>query len=528
MDVVASVGLDPGPTAELLGIVGENLGDLVLVEARSVGSSDINGTTRWAPEMGSEHSIGSALLAPLLQDGCTIGVLAVATRERRTFSDADGSLLLLLAKQAVTAIAADHGREKQRARSEKLQLVVRELNDRSSAMNRAREARECLVDVALAGGGLPGLAAALAELVDQPVAIASVSGVILCTGHSRESDVGAFDQAGIAKDVRRACERRSKLESISPVHAYDVSVDGQVSGFLVVLERSSLNDALETVLKEASVIVAGEMFRERSLSDAEARFHGGALEGLIFSSEQSDPGWSRGQAALLGLGVDQTHCMIAARPAVGIPAPERTVVVEAGLRAASRVGLQGLFGTADETTVALLASGDRSLGRESAEEWIEDFAGELQKRGAEGEMSFGISRIDKGQGNPRSGYMTASQALAVGQLSSGKLVTHFEDVELFATLVDVTKHEQLKRYVECAIGRLLDYDEEKDSNLAGTLEVYLDCSGVAVHAARKLFLHPHSLRYRLRRIVEIQQIDLDDSMSRLTAHLALKLRPLLG
>jgi DNA-binding PucR family transcriptional regulator len=64
--------------------------------------------------------------------------------------------------------------------------------------------------------------------------------------------------------------------------------------------------------------------------------------------------------------------------------------------------------------------------------------------------------------------------------------------------------------------------------MARTLETYLDCSGVARHAAKALFLHPHSLRYRLRRIGEIQGIDLTDPMERLSTHLALKLRVLMG
>ena len=62
------------------------------------------------------------------------------------------------------------------------------------------------------------------------------------------------------------------------------------------------------------------------------------------------------------------------------------------------------------------------------------------------------------------------------------------------------------------------------SMLIRTLETYLDLGGDAQRTAAQLHLHRTSLYYRLGRIAEILQADLDDGLTRLELHLALKSR----
>jgi DNA-binding PucR family transcriptional regulator len=203
-------------------------------------------------------------------------------------------------------------------------------------------------------------------------------------------------------------------------------------------------------------------------------------------------------------------------------------VLAATRRAAARSGLQSLVGTVDGTLAAVLTSGDRTLSRTCVDQWIADVRSELAARSGAVSLVFGISPVPCASGEIADAFSRASQALAVCRLGAGQEITHFDDVNLIATLIDITKADAVERYVEQTIGRLEDYDRRKRTDLAHTLETYLDCSGVARHAAKALYLHPHSLRYRLRRIVEIQALDLDDPMTRLSTHLALKLRALIA
>jgi DNA-binding PucR family transcriptional regulator len=69
---------------------------------------------------------------------------------------------------------------------------------------------------------------------------------------------------------------------------------------------------------------------------------------------------------------------------------------------------------------------------------------------------------------------------------------------------------------------LVDHDSSKDSSYVETLRAYLAAFGDVTAAAASLNVHPNTFRYRLRRLVEISGIDLDDPEQRLVAELQLQ------
>lgn len=73
------------------------------------------------------------------------------------------------------------------------------------------------------------------------------------------------------------------------------------------------------------------------------------------------------------------------------------------------------------------------------------------------------------------------------------------------------------------IALLLEYDERNDAGLAETLEAWLDAFGDVRVAAANLFIHPNTLRYRLRRLREVSGLDLDDPEQRFAAMLQLRI-----
>ncbi|MEU0316458.1 helix-turn-helix domain-containing protein [Nocardioides sp. NPDC006273] len=73
------------------------------------------------------------------------------------------------------------------------------------------------------------------------------------------------------------------------------------------------------------------------------------------------------------------------------------------------------------------------------------------------------------------------------------------------------------------IARLLDYDERNDSGLSETLDAWLDANGDVRTAAATLFIHPNTLRYRLRRLEQVSGLDLSDPEQRFAAMLQLRI-----
>ena len=59
-----------------------------------------------------------------------------------------------------------------------------------------------------------------------------------------------------------------------------------------------------------------------------------------------------------------------------------------------------------------------------------------------------------------------------------------------------------------AVGRLAAYDEQRQTQLLQTLEEFLRRRGNISATAEALFVHPNTLRQRLRRIGELADLDL--------------------
>ncbi|HEX3785754.1 MAG TPA: helix-turn-helix domain-containing protein [Pseudonocardiaceae bacterium] len=75
------------------------------------------------------------------------------------------------------------------------------------------------------------------------------------------------------------------------------------------------------------------------------------------------------------------------------------------------------------------------------------------------------------------------------------------------------------------LGPVLDYDAEHGGSLIGTLSVFLDCAGSWAKAAAALHVHVNTLRYRISRIEELADVDLDDFAARVDVYLALHADP---
>ena len=77
------------------------------------------------------------------------------------------------------------------------------------------------------------------------------------------------------------------------------------------------------------------------------------------------------------------------------------------------------------------------------------------------------------------------------------------------------------------LGTLVEHDRTRNGNLVGTLKAYLE-EGEQQAAARRLRIHPNTLRYRLDRVREISGAELDDPETRLNLAVALRVQGLLG
>ena len=126
-------------------------------------------------------------------------------------------------------------------------------------------------------------------------------------------------------------------------------------------------------------------------------------------------------------------------------------------------------------------------------------------------LKAGYSRVMEGHMNLRRQYVQAKTALDVGSRKKPYLWIHyFSQVALTYILEQATR--RLPGTMICHEGllELKKHDKENQTQYMETLRVYLEQHLSATQAARELFIHRSTFLYRLDRIKEILQLELDD------------------
>jgi DNA-binding PucR family transcriptional regulator len=135
-------------------------------------------------------------------------------------------------------------------------------------------------------------------------------------------------------------------------------------------------------------------------------------------------------------------------------------------------------------------------------------------RAAVGSIGQGLTRV------PRSRW-EADQVL---RIPTAPAVANVEDVRshvVLQRLVDLARDDDQVRTGK--VQMLVQHDADHNSAYIETLTAYLDAFGDVRAAAGALDIHPNTFRYRVRRIVELAGLDLDDPVERLVTQFQLEI-----
>lgn len=144
-------------------------------------------------------------------------------------------------------------------------------------------------------------------------------------------------------------------------------------------------------------------------------------------------------------------------------------------------------------------------------------------------ITIGIGKIKQDIVDIYSSYKEAKDVIQLGlhKKSEGSSeIYDYAEMEpeiLLQQLPELT----LTSYLTSTLDPLIRYDQENDTNLLRTLEVFLMYRGKIEDTARSLFLHRNTVKFRINRVEEILNIDLRDGEEWFRLQLGLKVARLL-
>ncbi len=187
----------------------------------------------------------------------------------------------------------------------------------------------------------------------------------------------------------------------------------------------------------------------------------------------------------------------------------------------------------DDTYISCEAEGMRAFvipyKEKSSEPWLthaETLSARIKELNPGVKVRLGAGRLITTALDLPDAYGEARQALVVGSMidADGEFLLGYAELGIKRLLYLIIDHPESDRFLEENLSLLEAYDEEWESELVETLRVYVEHGANLNSTARSLFIHRHTLRYRLEQIADILKVDIDSQEVLLNLQIAYLIR----
>jgi DNA-binding PucR family transcriptional regulator len=415
---------------------------------------------------------------------------------------------------------------------------TRLVNEQYALLQRSIAAQERLQRIVLSERGLEAIVGALATLIGGPALVFDGRGelqamrtfrreldpeIVTALGEELRERARRGDGRGFVPGHPELATRGLAL----PVGGGDQPERALPQAWLVAAkDADGLAEIDRLILHQAVTVVALELLRRRVADSTERRLAGDVLSAVI-DGELEGAELSR-RLEPFGLGARVT--------ALVVGPTERTTpeACEAALTDALRAeAVSGLVAASDRYVVALLPG------------FLDDELFELSERAvaATGEAIGARPLAGAGRtvpaGRAREAYHEARCALEARELGSTTgngangsqpvmSVATYRDLGSFELLLSLQDSDALRLFCESLLGPIEHGEGHYGGELMRSLEAFIECNGQWEAAARRLYCHRHTLRYRIRKVEELTGRDLSSARDRIEFWLALRGREIVA
>jgi purine catabolism regulator len=418
--------------------------------------------------------------------------------------------------------------------------IVRLIMDWQAQLElRANELQDSLMRQAMSNGGLAAIVRGLAESISKSIIVYDRSGLTLARGVPRNGNAHWERQLAVLNDTDLVREFEEYFSQPGSANCFEyngmltapLTIERQMVGYISILLDDDIDEFDRIALTRGASVCSMEFSKQRAVEVAMERVRGDWVQVWLSSGPSEDP------ALLLRAERNgfQSECLYLVvvfrwdaprevnRSDSRLTPDKMTEIVrhELGYRR-----IDGIVGQYVDRTVLLLPIDDAQHTTRMKQN-TEAIRKRLQEVAPSGDVNCGVGRARQGLKDLRESFKEAEKALALSdQLWAEPRVTFFGDLSLYELLLSVNP-DHLRSFGESWLSDIVDYDDQHKSELLITLDAYYNSNGNMRLTAKELNIHRNTLVYRLNRIAEITQLDMDDANVHLNLRLALKANHLL-
>ena len=393
-------------------------------------------------------------------------------------------------------------------------ISTRLLAEQYDALQRAVDAEHVLTRAALEGEGIEGIAASLAAVTRGWALLLDLHGIPLAS----TSRTATLRQDRVWDELRSSRPEAgsfslSFVDRGQHVWVQPVGAQGRVEAFLAVGKAEQPGQLDRIVAGHALSLFAIELAKSRAVAEEKRRLQGDFFD-RIAGGELGATDARRGlarygfprDAEVLVVGLEAADGVLDAEALAAAATDHRSRVDDGFLVSAHPQGVHLLLPAVPAPDLAELA---KVLGARVG----------LELRAGVG-SAVGVDEVGRS-------LREARYALQVCRLE-GWQHAGFEDLGTYRLLLSMSDPDALRAFADAMLAPLDGYDRDHNGELIPSLQAFLQHNARWETAAAQLYVHRHTLRYRMRKVEELTGRDLTNSFDRMEFWLALRARDLLA
>ncbi len=449
------------------------------------------------------EQIKSVIGVPIISDHQVIGVLIIADRYKRTYQAWEISTLATMAAHAAVAIQSARNHEIKNRALEAKRIANARLEDEVRSLELSTQAHEQLSSLLAQGAPLAELLQAIAGILRGEVRFLDPSGQTL----ARAGECSEFAQKGgrnsrsssisteqLHMESEQSHRTGRSIELASPVAGYSerlmaVSSGKEYIGYLVIQTRRPLEDTEIRVFERCSNVLAViKLLEDRRFASVRQSIRL-TVRALLDSSQCNRPS-TMDQARHFGLDTSQSICLV-------VISVEPVRATHLGQVLSERIDWTGmLIATLDEQVVLMINEPAPEVLRKRLEKLIFNDA----RCEALAVVSYPVSDPTLLPAQFRRSLQLIGLLTKLGRSPAVVLEPSFS---IYTSFFEDLSPERIEQMIASAIGRLVDHDRVRQTQLCITLLTFLECGQSAKTTAEQLDVHVNTVHNRLDSIEAI-------------------------
>lgn len=323
-----------------------------------------------------------------------------------------------------------------------------------------------------------------------------------------------LDQMVLEQDLQRSGLKRL----VSPIINQAIG-----RGYLSIITTGDFDEVDYLIAQYGAEACALEMAKAKAISETEKRLRGTFLDRLLIGDISQQEAIRQGERFNHNMALPHM-ALVLAWQGTETPSLRRLETLINGVVSSQRE--DALVWQRDDHVVIFYAA-DAENPIDSSLALAEAIRQEARRQQPQHRVAIGIGQKAIHVNQWRESYQDAQQAVDLARRLETDEPLYIGDLGVYQFILRLEDRETLLAFANHMLGPLLDYDERNRADLIKTLEAFFACHGNLSRTAEMLIVHRNTLLYRMNRISEIADMDLNRPETRLGVHLALVIRQLL-